>query len=225
MESRSIALDGPGGAGKSTLARRAAGHFKMIYVDTGALYRCIALYVISKGFSTTDLERVSSLLPEIDLEMKYDDDANQRMFICGEDVTDDIRTPEVSMGASNVSALPPVRQFLLSMQREMADKYDVIMDGRDIGTVVLPNAGLKVYLTADSDVRSKRRYLELTQKNIVTTLADVSNEMVLRDTNDSERELAPLKPSDDSVILDTTNLDLDESFSALCKLIAERFHS
>ena len=221
MEKRSIAVDGPGGAGKSTLARKAANHFKLIYVDTGALYRCVALHVIRNNINAKDAKGVSEVLNDIKIEMEYDAEGTQRMFLGGNDVTDEIRLPEISMGASDVSALPPVRAFLLSMQREMAEKYDVIMDGRDIGTVVLPNAGLKVFLTADPQTRAKRRYLELLAKNIEATYEDVLRDMVLRDKNDSERETAPLKPADDSKMLDTTNLDLEESFKAICKIITE----
>ena len=222
MESRSVALDGPAGAGKSTLSRMASKHLGLIYVDTGALYRCIGLYALRKNVSSTDLEGVSRLLPEIELEMKYEDGL-QRMFLCGEDVTEKIRLPEVSGYASDVSALPPVRSFLLSMQREMAHKYDVIMDGRDIGTVVLPNAGLKIFLTAKLETRAKRRYDELCEKNIETTFEEVYHDMSIRDKNDSEREAAPLKAAEDSVLLDTTELNLEESFKALCELIVAKF--
>ena len=219
MEQRSIALDGPSGAGKSTLARKVAKHFKLIYVDTGALYRCVALHVLRNGVSARDENSVVRLLPDIDIEMKYDDEGAQRMILNGEDVTDSIRSPEVSMGASDVSALPPVREFLMSTQRSMAEKYDVVMDGRDIGTVVLPNAGLKVFLTADSDARARRRHLELLEKNVQTTFDEVKSDMALRDKNDSEREAAPLRPASDSITLDTTDLDFEESFVALCDLI------
>jgi cytidylate kinase len=151
--------------------------------------------------------------------MEYDNEGVQRMFLNGEDVTDEIRSPEVSVYASDVSAMPPVREFLLSMQRNMSEKYDVIMDGRDISTVVLPQAGLKVFLTADLSVRAKRRYLELIHRNVETTLEKVQDEIAIRDKNDSERAVAPLKPADDSIILDTSNLNLDESFEAFCEII------
>jgi len=191
----------------------------MIYVDTGALYRSVGLYALRSKVASRDEMGVVNLLPKIDLEMKYDDSGVQRMLLCGKDVTDDIRTPEASTYASDVSAMPPVRAFLLSMQRDMAIKYDVIMDGRDIGTVVLPNAGLKVFLTARLDTRAKRRYLELIEKGVDTTLQSVEKDMGVRDTNDSERSAAPLMAADDAVILDTTNMDLEESFHALCRLI------
>ena len=222
MENMSIALDGPGAAGKSTLARRAAKHFGLIYVDTGAMYRCIALHVLRRNVKTNDSAGVIGVLPEIKIEMKYDAEGMQRMLLGGEDVTDGIRLPEVSMGASDVSAMPQVREFLLSMQRDMAEEYDVIMDGRDIGTVVLPNAGLKIFLTADPEARAKRRYIELLEKNVETTLEEVDREMRLRDKNDSERAVAPLMAADDAVLLDTTHMDLEESFSALCGIIAAK---
>ena len=225
MEQNSIALDGPAGAGKSTLAKMAAKHFGYIYVDTGAMYRCIGLYALRNRAASKDEKAVAALLPEIRLEMRYAEDGLQRMILNGEDVTDAIRSPEVSMYASDVSAMMPVRGYLLSMQREMAEKYDVIMDGRDIGTVILPNAGLKVFLTADPKVRAKWRHLELLGKKIEAAYEDVLSEMNLRDKNDSERALAPLKAADGSVMLDTTHLDLQESFSALCSIIQQRYGS
>ena len=225
MEYNSIALDGPAGAGKSTLAKMTSKHFGYIYVDTGALYRCIGLFALRKRVAPKDEKAVTVLLPEIKLEMKYAEDGLQRMMLNGEDVTDAIRLPEASLYASGVSAMPPVREFLLSMQREMAEKYDVIMDGRDIGTVVLPGAGLKVFLTAEPDIRAKRRYLELLDKNIETTYEDVYRDMNLRDKNDSERKASPLKAAENSIILDTTNLDLEESFNALCMIIQQRYGS
>jgi cytidylate kinase len=223
MEKKSIALDGPAGSGKSTLARMAAKHFGLIYVDTGALYRSIGLYVLRGSIGSKDEKGVTDVLPNIELEMKYDEDGIQRMILCGEDVTDEIRLPEVSVYASDVSAMPPVRAYLLSMQRDMAVKYDVIMDGRDIGTVVLPGAGLKIFITADIAARAERRYLELREKGVETSLEEVQKEMGIRDKNDSEREAAPLKAAEDAVILDTTELDLNESFEALCTLITGRF--
>lgn len=223
MQSRSVALDGPAGAGKSTLAKRAAGHFNLIYVDTGALYRCVGLYALRNSVAPTDEQKVTAILPDINIEMNYDETGMQRMLLNGQDVTADIRLPEVSSFASDVSAIPAVRDFLFDMQVEMAEKYDVIMDGRDIGTVVMPNAGLKVFITADEHARAKRRYLELTQKGIETTVEEVEAQMSLRDKNDSERDVAPLKIADDAVLLDTTDLDFEQSFEALCKLIKDRF--
>jgi len=181
------------------------------------------LFVFMNNIASTDRDGVSSVLPEIKLEMKYDDSGMQRMLLCGEDVTDAIRMPEISKYASDVSAMPEVRAFLLSMQRDMAVKYDVIMDGRDIGTVVLPDAGLKIFITADSDARARRRYIELIDKGVKTTLDEVNTAMLERDANDSNREAAPLKAADDAVILDTTDLDLEQSFRAICDLISGRF--
>jgi len=224
MNNISIALDGPSGAGKSTLAKKTAGHFGFIYVDTGALYRCIGLFALRNNVASKDRENVIKLLPKIKLDMEYDEAGVQRMYLCGEDVTDAIRMPEISAYASDVSAMPEVREFLLKMQRDMADKYNVIMDGRDIGTVVLPDAGLKIFITADADARANRRYLELVAKGVATTFEEVKNAMILRDKNDSERESSPLKAAEDAVILDTTELTFDESFKEICKLISGRFN-
>ena len=223
MESRSVALDGPAGAGKSTLAKRVSEHFGLIYVDTGALYRCIGLFTLRNSIASRDIPGVTGLLPDIKLEMKYDDSGIQRMILNDEDVTEDIRLPEISTYASDVSAIPEVREFLLNMQRDMAVKYDVLMDGRDIGTVVLPDAGLKIFITADANARATRRFLELKEKGVTTTFEEVKEAMILRDKNDSERETAPLKAADDAVFLDTTTLNLEESFNALCNIIAGRF--
>jgi len=223
LKKRSIALDGPAGAGKSTLAKRTAEYFGFIYVDTGALYRCIGLFVFRNNTASTDNGGVCALLPRIKLEMRYDESGTQRMLLCDEDVTEAIRMPEISTYASDVSAMPEVREFLLSMQREMAVKYDVIMDGRDIGTVVLPNADLKIFITADADARAQRRYIELAEKGVKTTFEEVKNAMIIRDKNDSERETAPLKAAEDAIMLDTTDLDLEESFEAICSLVNGRF--
>ena len=223
MESRSIALDGPAGAGKSTLAQMSAERFGLIYVDTGALYRCVGLALLRRGGNSKDMDATVSLLPEISLEMRYDASGAQRMILNGSDVTDDIRTPAASIYASDVSAMPPVRAFLLDMQRQMAVKYDVVMDGRDIGTVVLPNAGLKVFLTASPEVRAQRRYKELLEKSVDTTFEDVLRDISYRDKNDSSRKSAPLAAAADAILLDTTELDLTASFEKLCKLIQAHF--
>jgi len=220
---KSIALDGPAGAGKSTLAKRVAKHFGFIYVDTGALYRCIGLFAYRNNVTSKDRTGVIALLPKINLEMKYDQSGFQRMILCGEDVTDSIRMPVISTYASDVSAMSEVRAFLLSMQRDMAVNYNVIMDGRDIGTVVLPDASLKIFITASIDARANRRYLELVEKGVEANMEDVKTAMILRDKNDSERKIAPLKAAVDAVILDTTDLDLDESFLAICTLVSGRF--
>jgi len=223
MVNKSIALDGPAGAGKSTLAKKTAEHFGLIYVDTGALYRCVGLFALRYNVASKDSDGISKLLPMISLDMEYDKSGVQRMILCGEDVTEAIRMPEISVYASDVSAMPHVREFLLKMQRDMAIKYDVLMDGRDIGTVVLPDAGLKIFITASVDTRAYRRYLELTNKGVETTLEEVRDAMIIRDRNDSEREVSPLKAADDAIILDTTELNFEESFTAICELVSRRF--
>jgi cytidylate kinase len=222
MESHSIAMDGPSGAGKSTLARLTAKEYGRIYVDTGALYRSVGLFVLRQGIGSKDQENVVRLLPEIHVDMRYDEDGLQRMLLNGEDVTDAIRSPEASIYASNVSAMTPVRAFLLSTQKEMAVKHDVVMDGRDIGTVVLPGAGLKLFLTARPEIRAARRLKELQEKNVQTTYDEVLRDILYRDKNDSERTAAPLKAAADAVLVDTSDLDLDGCLSVIGALIAER---
>lgn len=219
MEIRSIAIDGPSGAGKSTLSKMVAKEFGLIYVDTGAMYRTIGLFVERNGVGSKDAEKVEALLPQIKIEMKYDETGTQRMLLNGEDVSDDIRLPKISIYASDVSAMPAVRAFLLEMQRTMAKTYDVIMDGRDIGTVVLPNAGLKIFLSADPEDRAARRFAELHEKGISTTYKEVLKDINYRDENDSRRAAAPLKPADDSVILDTTGNTLVDSFKIITDLV------
>ena len=222
MEKRSIAIDGPSGAGKSTLARMAASRFGLIYVDTGAIYRCVGLYTYRKGVDSKDAESVSALLGEIDIEIRYDENGVQRMILNGADVSSDIRMPPLSISASDVSAMPAVRAFLLDMQRSMAVRYDVIMDGRDIGTVVLPDAGLKVFLTASAKARAQRRLAELREKGVKTTYREVLRDINYRDKNDSTRAEAPLRQAEDAVLLDTSELSLEESFEALSEIITEK---
>lgn len=218
----SIAIDGPSGAGKSTIARAAAAKFGFIYVDTGAIYRTIGLASKLYGVDAEDNCAVISLLPEIGIELSYNDSDEQIMLLNGKDVSRDIRTPEVSMLASKVSAIPEVRAFLVEMQRDMARRHDVIMDGRDIGTVILPNADLKVFLTADVQARARRRYNELAAKGRNDTFDEVLADMIKRDEQDTERAAAPLKAADDAVLLDTSNLTLEESVAAVCRLISEK---
>ena len=222
MESKSIAIDGPSGAGKSTLARLTAKNYGLIYVDTGALYRSVGLFVLRRGVGSKDAESVGRLLPEIRVDMRYDADGLQRMYLGGEDVTGEIRLPQASIYASDVSAMPPVRAFLLATQREMAQKYDVVMDGRDIGTVVLPNAGLKLFLTARPEVRARRRFQELREKNIETSYEDVLRDIVYRDKNDSERAAAPLLAAPDAVLIDTSELDLEQCLKTISALAEAR---
>ena len=218
MKHIDVAIDGPSGAGKSTLARLAAEKLGLIYVDTGALYRTVGLYVLSKGVGSRDEAGVTALLPEIDIGMKYSDGA-QRMILNGQDVTDSIRTPEVTKYASDVSAIGAVRAFLLDTQRSLAEKYSVIMDGRDIGTVVLPNAELKIFLTASAEVRARRRLKDFEAKGIETTFEEVLRDIEERDYNDSHREIAPLKPAEDSVLVDTSEKSLEESLAEIVGLI------
>jgi cytidylate kinase len=222
MKRRSIAIDGPSGAGKSTLARKIAAKFGFIYEDTGAIYRCVGLYVLSRGVSAKDADTVTALLGEINIELRHDESGLQRMFLNGRDVTDDIRKPEVSVAASDVSAIPEVRRFLLEMQRDLAKKHDVIMDGRDIGTVVLPGADVKIFLTATSEARAARRWKELEERGNPIGYANVLSDLVQRDQNDSSRAAAPLRAAEDAILVDTTGYTLQESFEVLLKLIRER---
>ncbi len=222
MDPVSIAIDGPSGAGKSTLARMIAKELGFLYVDTGALYRTVGLYTLRQGVDTKDPEGVAVLLPDIRIGMRYDDGGVQRMDLNGEDVTDLIRTPEVSMAASHVSAIPAVRAFLLDTQRELARRHNVIMDGRDIGTVVLPEAKIKIFLTASAAERARRRCRELREKGIETDLPSVLRDIEQRDRNDSSRAVAPLRPAPDAVMCDTTEHDLDASLALLLQIIRER---
>lgn len=217
-----IAIDGPSGAGKSSLARRAAAHFGLIYVDTGAIYRCVGLAAHRMDVNTRDAEAVQRILPTLDIRMDYNEAGEQRMFLGEEDVSSDIRLPEISICASNVSAHPAVRAFLLEMQRKMARENSVIMDGRDIGTVVLPDADLKIYLTASAGARAHRRLLELQNKGIDASFEDVLKDIELRDYQDTHRAEAPLRRAEDAVLLDTTEIGFDESFELLCRTIEER---
>lgn len=219
-----IAIDGPGGAGKSSVAKAVARELGIIYVDTGALYRTIGLYVTREGIATTDKEAVIAALPSIGIEIKYID-SKQVIFLNGEDVGDSIRTPEISMAASNVSAIPEVRAFLLDMQRELARTNSVIMDGRDIGTVILPNAEVKIFLTASSKARAKRRYDELIAKGQNVKYEDVYNEMLIRDKNDSTRSVAPCVPAKDSILLDNSKLTADETTAKVIKIIKKKAKS
>lgn len=218
----SIAIDGPSGAGKSTISRKAAEKFGFIYVDTGAIYRTIGLATKIRGVSLDDTAAVVALLPTLEIELKYNDAGEQHMYLDGNDVSRDIRLPEVSMLASKVSAIPAVREFLVDMQRGMAEKYDVIMDGRDIGTVILPNADLKIFLTADVRDRARRRYEELRAKGMEKPFDEVLAEMEKRDEQDTQRAAAPLKAADDVVLLDTSGNTLEESIDEVCRLISEK---
>lgn len=219
---RSVAIDGPSGAGKSTLARIVSQKLGFIYVDTGAIYRAVGLYVKLNGATSKDAPAVEGLLPDIKIDIEYDGDGVQHIILNGEDVSDQIREPEISIYASDVSAMPPVRAFLLDMQRNLAGRYDVVMDGRDIGTVVLPNASVKIFLTASAEARAKRRHKELAEKGIESSYEEVLRDMQYRDKNDSSRAIAPLKAAEDSVLVDTTELTLEESADKIAEIISER---
>ena len=215
----SVAIDGPSGAGKSTIARTAAKRFGLIYVDTGAIYRTVAHAVFSSGKDCGDPEAVISTLPGLRISMAYDNQGVQRMLLDGEDVSEAIRLPENSLRASQVSALPEVRAFLLDMQRDLARKNSVVMDGRDIGTVVLPDATVKIFLTASAECRAKRRCKELLEKQIETSYDEVLRDIEARDYADTHRETAPLRQAEDAVLLDTSDLDLAQSVDAVCEII------
>lgn len=223
MAPRAIAIDGPSGAGKSTMAKRLARELGFLYVDTGAIYRTVGLAALRRGLAPGDAQAVLPILPELVIETGYGEDGLQHMYLDGEDVTGAIRLHAVSDAASQVSAIPGVRDFLLGMQQRFAREHDVIMDGRDIGTVVLPGAGLKVFLTAAPEARARRRYDELLGRGQEALYEDVLRDVQARDHRDSHRAAAPLRRAEDAVMLDTTLLDLDESFEALMKLAKERF--
>lgn len=218
----SVAIDGPSGAGKSTIARAAAARFGFIYVDTGAIYRTVGLAAARAGLPLGAEQDVLKLLPGLDIAFGYGEDGAQHMYLNGEDVSGLIRTPEISMRASEVSAMPEVRACLLDMQRKMAESHSVIMDGRDIGTVVLPNASLKIFLTASPERRAERRYLELREKGATDSYDEVLRDIIKRDKIDSSRAAAPLKRADDAIEVDTSELSLDESIERICALISDR---
>ena len=216
-----VAIDGPGGAGKSTMAKALAEACGLNYVDTGAMYRTIGLAVLRTGIAPTDAEKVIALLPRQQVRLRYEDDV-QHMILCGEDVTGRIRTPEVSAAASAVSAIPEVRAFLLRAQQELAENCSVVMDGRDIGTVVLPKAELKVFLTATPEERARRRFLELEARGTPQPYEQVLAEMNERDERDTNRAAAPLRPAEDAVILDTTEMSEGQVLARLRELVEER---
>lgn len=216
-----IAIDGPSGAGKSSLARAVARELGIVYVDTGALYRTVGLFVRRKGVEPKDAPAVIALLPEIELSMTYED-GEQVIRLCGEKVGESIRTPEISMYASAVSAIPEVRTFLLETQRKIARETGVIMDGRDIGTVILPDAEVKIFLTASSEARARRRTAELAEKGVTTTYEEVLADMVERDKNDSTRAVAPAIPAEDAVMLDNSDLTLEGTVARVLAIVREK---
>ncbi|MCI8359830.1 MAG: (d)CMP kinase [Clostridiales bacterium] len=218
---RSIAIDGPAGAGKSTLARKIAGEMGFIYVDTGALYRTVALYLLREGVDAAEAAKVEEALERIQVDIRFEG-GTQQVYLNGERVSDRIRTPEVSMTASVSSALPCVRRFLLDQQRQMARTHDVVMDGRDIGTVVLPEADVKIFLTASPEDRARRRYEEFIEKGREIAFQEVLRDMKQRDAQDESRAVAPLKPAEDALLVDTTGETLAQSAARMIGLIQER---
>ena len=215
----SIAIDGPAGAGKSTIAKEASKRLSYIYVDTGALYRAIAYYMVRNNISGDEFIVLS--LKDIKIDLNFIN-GEQRVFLCGEDVSEKIRTPEISMNASKISAIPEVRNFLLDLQRNIAKNNNIIMDGRDIGTVVLPFADVKIFLTASIEKRAKRRYIELTQKGVLCNYDEVLKDMKKRDSDDSNRKTAPLRPANDAIIIDTSECSLDESIELILNTIKNK---
>lgn len=216
-----IAIDGPAGAGKSSIAKLVSKELGYIYVDTGALYRTVGLYSIRKGIDTKDAEAVTATLKDIEVKLGFVDGA-QHVFLNGEDVSDAIRTPEASMGASNVSAIPAVRTFLFDLQRDIAKNNNCIMDGRDIGTVVLPDAQIKLFLTASPEARAERRYKELIEKGEKVDFQDVLDDINKRDYQDSHREIAPLKQAEDALLVDNSGCNLEEGVALVMEIIKEK---
>lgn len=217
-----VAIDGPGGAGKSTIARTVAHELGILYVDTGAIYRTVGYHVFLRGRDPRDAAAVIDLLPQTEIEISYGEDGLQRMYLNGEDVSEAIRRQEMSMYASCISALPQVRDFLMEMQRSFARCRSVVMDGRDIGTVVLPDAAVKVFLTAELEERAKRRFRELVSRGTAPDFDQLLEEMRQRDYNDIHRSTAPLKAAEDAVIVDTTHMTFQESCCAIINIIKER---
>ena len=218
----SIAIDGPAGAGKSTIARRLAKELGYYYVDTGAIYRTVAYFLDLLGVSPKDVDGVTRYIDELTVEIEYDEDGKQHMLMNGMDVTDDIRTQDISQKASLVSAHAVVREVLLDMQREVAREHNVIMDGRDIGTVVLPKANVKIFLTASAEVRAERRYKEMLEKGQKANLQQVLKDIQQRDYQDTHRDIAPLKMARDSIKVDTSDMDLEQVTAAIKKIVEEK---
>ena len=217
-----VAIDGPSGAGKSTLARSVARELGAVYVDTGAIYRTVGYCAWKQGIDPDAKEDICALLPRINISMDYDTDGLQRMYLNGEDVTKEIRLPQISMYASRVSALPEVRAFLMDMQRDMARRNSVVMDGRDIGTVVLPQADVKIFLTASVEDRARRRWEELNDRGTPKNFDELLEEIRQRDDNDSRRAAAPLRAAEDAVYLDTTGNTFERSREQILEIIKER---
>lgn len=216
-----IAIDGPAGAGKSTISKAAAKQLGYIYIDTGALYRTVGLAASRAGVEPVEGKAVDDLLSKITVELTFNEKGEQVVLLDKEDVSGLIRTPEASMMASKISAVPAVRAYLLDLQRDMAKKNNVIMDGRDIGTVILPDAEVKIFLTATPEARAERRYKELKEKGMDVKYEDILEDVKTRDYNDSHREIAPLKQADDAILADTTEVDLQGSIDLIIKIIKE----
>ena len=216
-----IALDGPAGAGKSSIARRAAKALGYIYVDTGALYRTVGLAAMRNNVEPKPSAELEQLLASIRVELTFNETGEQIVLLDGEDVSGEIRTSEASKMASNISAVPAVRVYLLDLQRDMAKTNNVIMDGRDIGTVVLPDAKVKIFLTASPEARAQRRYKEMAEKGMDVQYENVLKDVMERDYNDMHREIAPLKPAEGSITVDTTELDFEQSIEAIINVIKE----
>ena len=220
----SVAIDGPAGAGKSSIAKAIARQNGWLYVDTGAIYRTVGLSAMRSGIDPSDAEAVAAMLPGMEIKMQVEQDGVQHMYLNGEDVTAEIREPEIAMYASRVSALSAVRSFLLDMQRELAKSRDVVMDGRDIGTVVLPNATVKIFLTASAEIRAKRRWLEQQEKGSEQSYEDVLADVKQRDEQDTHRAVAPLRQAEDAVLADTSQLSFAESVELLQRIIKEKLN-
>lgn len=215
-----IAIDGPAGAGKSTISKKVASALGFVYIDTGAMYRTVGLKAVRCGVDTNDEKGVIELLPSLDIDIRHEG-VEQHIYLDGENVSDKIRTPQISMAASNVSRIPAVRLAMVDMQRKLAQNHDVVMDGRDIASYVLPDAEIKIFLTASVDARAKRRYDELLEKGESVSFEDVKNEMIQRDTNDSTREFAPLTVADGAEVIDTSELTLSESIDKVIDYVRE----
>ena len=213
-----IAIDGPAGAGKSTIARAAAQRLSYLYVDTGALYRAIAFFMQERKLN--DKAEIVAALGDVDVNLNFVEGV-QRVFLCGEDVTEKIRTPQISMMASKISAIPEVREFLLYLQRDLAQKNDVLMDGRDIGTVILPNADVKIFLTASPEARAQRRHKELLEKGLESRYEEVLADILKRDHDDSTRAVAPLKRAEDAILVDTSDCNLEESIELVLRVLKD----
>lgn len=221
MKNRNIAIDGPAGAGKSTIAKRLAAQLGYVYVDTGAIYRTVGLYACRKGVDKEDAAGIAALLPEITVDLRYGPEG-QQMLLNGENVSGEIRTPEIAAYASKVAAVPAVREFLLQMQRDLAARQNVIMDGRDIGTVVLPDAAVKIFLTASPEVRARRRWLELQEKGGSQSFEEILADVEARDAADRNRAIAPLRQAEDAILADTSSLSFEESVALLAEIAGKK---